>query len=73
MIRQAIAIGFALWVLNGDRPPYKRGTFDSYRDCIVAAEAQVNSLGQMSPAITSQCAPDDDDQRRENHRNDGER
>jgi hypothetical protein len=27
MTRQAILIGFALWVLNATAPPYKRATF----------------------------------------------
>jgi hypothetical protein len=64
MIRQAIAIGFVLWVLNGDQPPYKRASFPSYADCIVAGQAQVDSLKRLSPDVAWQCAPDDNDQRR---------
>ena len=69
MIRQAIVtIGFVLWVLNGDQPPYKRASFPTYADCIVAGQAQVDSLKSLSPVITWQCAPDDDDQRRQHRR-----
>jgi hypothetical protein len=37
MIRQAILIGFTLWVLNGSEPPSKRATFETYEDCVAAA------------------------------------
>jgi hypothetical protein len=59
MIRPAILIGFALWVVNGNEPAYKRATFDSFQDCVVAGRSQVDTMAQMSPNITWQCVPDD--------------
>ena len=48
MTRQAILIGFALWVLNATAPPYKRATFPDYAACIVAAH-QLSNLLFCSP------------------------
>jgi hypothetical protein len=63
MMRQAILIGFALWVTNDSEPPYQRGTFDSYEDCFAAGRSQVDTMAQMSPDISWQCLPDGDDRR----------
>jgi hypothetical protein len=60
MIRQAILIGFTLWVLNGSEPPYKRATFESYEDCVAAGRSQVDTMAQMSPDISWQCLLSDE-------------
>ena len=60
MIRQAILIGFTLWVLNGSEPPYKRATFGTYEDCVAAGRSQVDTMAQMSPDISWQCLLSDD-------------
>ena len=51
MTRQAILIGFALWVLNSTAPPYKRATFPDYAACVVAAQAEIDSLKPFAPGI----------------------
>ena len=55
MIRQAIAIGFVLWVLNATAPPYKRATFPDYAACVVAAQAEIDSL---TPGIWWEYLPE---------------
>jgi hypothetical protein len=62
MMRQAILIGFALWVTNDSEPPYQRGTFDSYEDCFAAGRSQVDTMAQMSPDISWQCLPENGEQ-----------
>jgi hypothetical protein len=59
----AALIGFALWVVNGTEPSYKRATFSTYADCVVAGQAEVDSMAQWSPAISWQCVPMSEDQR----------
>ena len=58
MTRQAILIGFALWVLNATAPPYKRATFPDYAACVVAAQAEIDSLKPFAPGIWWECLPD---------------
>ena len=60
MIRQAILIGFTLWVLNGSEPPYKRATFETYEDCVAAGRSQIDTMPQMSPDISWQCLLNDE-------------
>jgi hypothetical protein len=60
MIRQAILIGFTLWVLNGSELPHKLATFESYEDCVAAGRSQVDTMAQMSPDISWQCLLSDD-------------
>jgi hypothetical protein len=64
MIERSLAalIGFTLWVVNGSEPPYKRATFSTYADCVVAGQAEVDSMAQCSPAISWQCLPMLEDQ-----------
>jgi hypothetical protein len=58
MTRQAILIGFALWVLNATAPPYKRATFPDYAACVVAAQAEIDSLKPFAPGMWWECLPD---------------
>ena len=58
MTRQAILIGFALWVLNATAPPYKRATFPDYAACVAAAQAEIDSLKPFAPGIWWECLPD---------------
>ena len=58
MTRQAILIGFVLWVLNATAPPYKRATFANYAACVVAAEAEIDSLKPFAPGTRWECLPD---------------
>jgi hypothetical protein len=73
MVRQAIAISFTLWVTDADQAPYKRADFPSYAECIVGGRADADSLKSLASDVSWQCVPDDDDQRMENHRDEGER
>ena len=57
MIRQAIAIAFALWVLDGPAPPYQRATFPDYASRVAAGQGEVDSLRDMSPGVTWECVP----------------
>jgi hypothetical protein len=59
MTRQAILIGFALWVTDADQPPYKRASFPDYAACVDAGRAQVDSQRQWSPAVTWRCLSND--------------
>jgi hypothetical protein len=63
MIRPAILIAFALWVLSADQPPYERAVYDSFEDCVTAARAEVDSLKSLTPDVSWQCLPDGDDRR----------
>ena len=58
MTRQAILIGFALWVLNATAPPYKSATFPDYAACVVAAQAAIDSLKPFAPGMWWECLPD---------------
>ena len=58
MTRQAILIGFTLWVLNATAPPYKRATFPDYAACVVAAQAEIDSLKPFAPGMWWECLPD---------------
>jgi hypothetical protein len=58
MTRQAILIAFALWVMNADQPPYQRATFSTYADCVIAGQAEVDSLRPLAPDVKWQCLPD---------------
>ena len=49
--------GFALWVTDGDHL-YRRAVFDSYAECVTAGQSQVDSLRDVSPAITWTCVPE---------------
>jgi hypothetical protein len=49
--------GFALWVTNGDRI-YRRAVFNNYAECATAGQSQVDSLRDVSPAITWTCVPE---------------
>jgi hypothetical protein len=60
-------------VTDADQAPYKRADLPSYTDCIVGGRAEVDTLKGLAPDASWQCVPDDDDQRRENHRDEGER
>src|SRR5262249_12635526 len=55
------------------RAPYKCADFPSDADCIVGGRAEVDTLKSLAPDVWWQCVPGDDDQRRENHRDEGER
>jgi hypothetical protein len=70
--KPAIAISFGLWVIDADQAPYKRADFPSYAECIVRGRAEVDSLKSLAPDVSWPCVPDDDDQGRENHRDEGE-
>src|SRR6516162_7463116 len=52
MTRQAILIGFTLWVLNATAPPYKRATFPDYAACVVAAQAEIDSSPAYEENVT---------------------
>lgn len=39
------ALGFALMVMQGDQPPYQRGTYQTFEECTVAGQAEVATLG----------------------------
>ena len=58
MTRQAILIGFVLWVLNATAPPYKRATFLNYAACVDAAKAEIDSLKPFAPGISWECLSD---------------
>jgi hypothetical protein len=36
-------------VVDGDKPAYRRATFDSFADCVAAGQAQIDSQRRTSP------------------------
>ena len=43
-----VLAGFALWVTNGgDQRPYRSATFDSYAECVTAAQSQPPTVGSV--------------------------
>ena len=53
MIKLAMA-SFALWVLDGDDPPYVHDDYPSFERCVEAARGEVESMG---PHVQWQCIP----------------
>lgn len=52
------ATAFALWVLIAGAPPYERGTYHSFSDCVEAARSQVESLEPIEGRpVRWQCIP----------------
>jgi hypothetical protein len=51
-------LAFVLWVIEADRPPFKRATFPTFPDCVAAGQAQIESLRRLSPAIRWECWPE---------------
>ena len=50
-----ILAGFALMVIDGDKPAYRRATFDTFAECVAAGQSQIDSQRSTSPNITWQC------------------
>jgi hypothetical protein len=50
--------GFVLWISNDDQPAYRRGTYNTYQNCVVAGQAQVDSLRDLLPTVAWQCVPE---------------
>jgi hypothetical protein len=57
---RSFSIAFALWVTNGDQPPYKAWTFPNYPACIVAGHSRIDSMKDFAPNIQWQCVEDDE-------------
>jgi hypothetical protein len=41
--------------IDGDKPAYRRATFDTFAECVAAGQSQIDSQRSTSPNITWQC------------------
>jgi hypothetical protein len=59
-----VDLAFALWVTNGNQPPYKAGIFQNYFSCIESGRSQIDSLKDFAPDVQWQCTEDDEKESR---------
>jgi hypothetical protein len=46
-----ILAGFALMVIDGDKPAYRRATFDTFAECVAAGKGRMYALDAKTGKI----------------------